>query len=497
MTFKTPNCSFLTLSANSYVFAVLLEIRVSTLVSEGSPTSAISVGCIKMFENLTNKLENIFSKLKSAPSLSEEQVDSGLKEIRQALLEADVALPVVKEFISNIKPKAIGQEIIRSTSPGQMIVKLVHDEMVGILGFKNEELNLSAIPPVSLLLVGLQGSGKTTSAAKLGKLIEKNFKKKVMLVSLDIYRPAAQEQLKILGEKNNITNLPIIEKQQPIDITKRALTAANLNGSDVIIFDTAGRTQIDLPMMSEIKQIKEIINPSETILVADSLTGQIAANVAKEFDEAVNLSSIILTRVDGDGRGGAALSMKQVTGKPIKYIGVGEKITDFELFHPDRIANRILGMGDVVSLVEKAAQDLDEDKVKKTEEELKKGVFTMDTYLSQLRQMKKMGGMEGVMSLLPGVSKIKSQMNDSSIDERMLVENEAVILSMTSQEKENPKIISGSRRKRIAQGSGVDVSKINRLLKQFKTMSEMMKKMSQGKKIPSGVIPDEIINQIK
>jgi len=450
-----------------------------------------------MFENLTNKLENIFSKLKSAPSLSEEQVDSGLKEIRQALLEADVALPVVKEFISNIKPKAIGQEIIRSTSPGQMIVKLVHDEMVGILGFKNEELNLSAIPPVSLLLVGLQGSGKTTSAAKLGKLIEKNFKKKVMLVSLDIYRPAAQEQLKILGEKNNITNLPIIEKQQPIDITKRALTAANLNGSDVIIFDTAGRTQIDLPMMSEIKQIKEIINPSETILVADSLTGQIAANVAKEFDEAVNLSSIILTRVDGDGRGGAALSMKQVTGKPIKYIGVGEKITDFELFHPDRIANRILGMGDVVSLVEKAAQDLDEDKVKKTEEELKKGVFTMDTYLSQLRQMKKMGGMEGVMSLLPGVSKIKSQMNDSSIDERMLVENEAVILSMTSQEKENPKIISGSRRKRIAQGSGVDVSKINRLLKQFKTMSEMMKKMSQGKKIPSGVIPDEIINQIK
>ena len=497
MTFKTPNCSFLELSANSYVFAVLLEIRVSTLVSEGSPTSAISVGCIKMFENLTNKLENIFSKLKSAPSLSEEQVDSGLKEIRQALLEADVALPVVKEFISNIKPKAIGQEIIRSTSPGQMIVKLVHDEMVGILGFKNEELNLSSIPPVSLLLVGLQGSGKTTSAAKLGKLIEKNFKKKVMLVSLDIYRPAAQEQLKILGEKNNITNLPIIEKQQPIDITKRAMTAANLNGSDVIIFDTAGRTQIDLPMMSEIKQIKEIINPSETILVADSLTGQIAANVAKEFDAAVNLSSIILTRVDGDGRGGAALSMKQVTGKPIKYIGVGEKITDFELFHPDRIANRILGMGDVVSLVEKAAQDLDEDKVKKAEEELKKGVFTMDTYLSQLRQMKKMGGMEGVMSLLPGVSKIKSQMNDSSIDERMIVENEAVILSMTTQEKENPKIISGSRRKRIAQGSGVDVSKINRLLKQFKMMSEMMKKMSQGKKIPSGVIPDEIINQIK
>ena len=450
-----------------------------------------------MFNNLTNKLENIFSKLKSAPSLSEEQVDSGLKEIRQALLEADVALPVAKEFIANVKIKSVGQEIIRSTSPGQMIVKIVYDELVNILGAKNEELNLKAVPPISLLLVGLQGSGKTTSAAKLAKLIEKNFKKKVMLVSLDVYRPAAQEQLKILAETNNILNLPIVEKQQPIDITKRALNAANLNGSDVIIFDTAGRTQIDLPMMSEIKQVKEIINPIETILVADSLTGQIAVNVAKEFDIAVSLSSIILTRVDGDGRGGAALSMKYVTGKPIKYIGVGEKIGDFELFHPDRIANRIIGMGDVVSLVEKASQDIDEEKIKKTEEELKKGVFTMDTYLSQLRQMKKMGGMEGVMSLLPGVNKMKTQMDNASIDEKMLIENEAVILSMTKKEKENPKIISGSRRKRISQGAGVDVSKINKLLKQFKMMSDMMKKMSQGKKIPSGVMPDEIINQLK
>ena len=450
-----------------------------------------------MFNNLTNKLENIFSKLKSAPSLSEEQVDSGLKEIRQALIEADVALPVAKEFIANVKPKAIGQEIIRSTSPGQMIVKIVYDELVNILGAKNEELNLKAVPPVSILLVGLQGSGKTTSAAKLAKLIEKNFKKKVMLVSLDVYRPAAQEQLRLLAEQNNILNLPIVEKQQPIDITKRALNAANLNGSDVIIFDTAGRTQLDLPMMSEIKQVKKIINPVETILVADSLTGQIAVNVAKEFDIAVSLSSIILTRVDGDGRGGAALSMKYVTGKPIKYIGVGEKISDFELFHPNRIANRIIGMGDVVSLVEKASQDIDEEKIKKTEEELKKGVFTMDTYLSQLRQMKKMGGMEGVMSLLPGVNKMKTQMDNASIDEKMLIENEAVILSMTKKEKENPKIISGSRRKRISQGAGVDVSKINKLLKQFKMMSDMMKKMSQGKKIPSGVMPDEIINQLK
>ena len=450
-----------------------------------------------MFENLTNKLESIFTKLKSAPSLTEEQVDSGLKEIRLALLEADVALPVTKEFIKNIKPKAIGQEIIKSTSPGQMIVKIVFDELVRILGSKNEELSFKSVPPASLLLVGLQGSGKTTSAAKLAKTIEKNFKKKVMLVSLDVYRPAAQEQLKLLANANDIQCLPIVDKQQPIDITKRAINAANINGSDVIIFDTAGRTQVDLHMMTEIKQIKEIINPTETILVADSLTGQIAVNVAKEFDSTVNLSGIILTRVDGDARGGAALSMKHITGKPIKYIGVGEKITDLEIFHPDRLANRILGMGDVISLVEKAQQDLSQEKIKKTEEELKKGIFTMDSYLSQLRQMKKMGGMEGVMSMLPGINKMKSKMDQANIDEKMLIENEAIILSMTKKEKENPKIISGSRRKRISIGSGVEVSKINKLLKQFKMMSDMMKKMSKGKKIPSGLIPDEMLNQIK
>ena len=450
-----------------------------------------------MFENLTNKLESIFSKLKAAPSLTEEQVDSGLKEIRLALLEADVALPVTKEFINNIKPKAIGQEIIRSTSAGQMIVKIVYDELVNILGSKNEGLNFKAVPPVSLLLVGLQGSGKTTSTAKLAKNIEKNFNKKVMVVSLDVYRPAAQEQLKLISETNGIQCLPIVDKQGPIDIAKRALNVANLNGSDIIIFDTAGRTQVDLTMMSEIKLIKDITKPAETILVADSLTGQIAVNVAKEFDNAVNLSGIILTRVDGDSRGGAALSMKHVTGKPIKYIGVGEKITDLELFHPDRLANRILGMGDVVTLVEKAQQDISEEKIKEKEDELKKGIFTMDSYLSQLRQMKKMGGMEGVMSMLPGANKMKTKMDQANIDEKMLVENEAIILSMTKEEKANPKIISGSRRKRISKGSGVDVSKINKLLKQFKMMADMMKKMSQGKKIPSGIIPDEMFNQLK
>ena len=450
-----------------------------------------------MFENLTNKIESIFSKLKSAPSLNETDVDSGLKEIRVALLEADVALEVTKDFLKNVKLKAVGQDIIKSTSAGQMIVKIVYDELVKILGSKNEELDFKAVPPVSILLVGLQGSGKTTSSAKLAKIIENKYKKKVMLVSLDVYRPAAQEQLKILAEANDIQSLPIIQNQQPLDITKRALNTARLNGSEVILFDTAGRNQIDLSMMSELKSLKEILKPKETILVADSLTGQIAVNIAKEFDTSIDISGIILTRVDGDARGGAALSMKHVTGKPIKFIGVGEKITDLEVFHPDRLANRILGMGDIVTLVEKAQQDLSEEKIKKTEEEFKKGLFTLDSYLSQLRQMKKMGGMEGVMSMLPGINKMKAKMDQANIDEKMLIENEAIILSMTKKERENPKIVGGSRKKRISKGSGVDVSKINKLLKQFKMMSDMMKKMSQGKKIPSGIVPDEILKQLK
>ena len=449
-----------------------------------------------MFENLTNKLEGIFNKLKRAPSLNEAQVETGLKEIRQALLAADVALPVVKKFIEDIKPKAIGQEIIRSTSPGQMLVKIVYDQLVEVLGGKTEEINLKAVPPASILLVGLQGSGKTTTAVKLAKNLEKSLNKKILLVSLDIYRPAAQEQLKVLCEKNSLNVLPIIKDQVPLDIAQRALNAANLAGTDVIIFDTAGRTQIDLSMMSEIKNIKDAVKPVETMLVADSLTGQIAVNLASEFDKAVNLTSIILTRVDGDGRGGAALSMKQTTGKPIKFLGVGEKIADLESFHPDRLANRILGMGDIVSLVEKASQDLDEEKIKLTEEKIKKGNFTFDDYLLQLRQMKKMGGMEGVLSLLPGVGKVKEQMQNANIDEKLLSSNEAIILSMTKKERSNPDIISGSRRKRISLGSGTDVQTINRLLKQFKMMSKMMKKMSKGGGPQSGM-PPELFNQFK
>ena len=452
-----------------------------------------------MFENLTNKFEEIFSSLKKAPSLDERQVDEGLRNIKQALLEADVSLPVVKEFIEKIKPKALGQEIIRSTSPGQMLVKIVYDELVKLLGDTSSDVNLNAVPPVSMMLVGLQGSGKTTTTAKLAKYLEKNKKKKLMMVSLDVYRPAAQEQLKFLGEQNNILTLPVVNGQLPADICRRAISAANLNGAEIILFDTAGRTQIDLQMMSEIKQIESIINPTEAFLVADSLTGQIAAEVAKEFKNTVNLTGIILTRADGDARGGAAVSMKYVSHVPIKFLGVGEKIDNLEIFHPDRIANRILGMGDVVSLVEKAAQDLSEENIKKTEENLKKGNFSMEDYLTQLRQMKKMGGIEGVMSFLPGVSKIKSQMDQAGVDEKIITQNEAIILSMTKKERENPKIIDGSRRKRIANGSGTDVATINKLLKQFKMMSEMMKKMSKGnvKGMTDKGIPPELFNQLK
>ena len=452
-----------------------------------------------MFENLTNKFEEIFSSLKKAPSLDEKQVDEGLRSIRQALLEADVSLTVAKEFVDKVKPKTLGQEIIRSTSPGQMVVKIVYDELVNLLGESNAEINLNAVPPVSIMLVGLQGSGKTTTTAKLAKFLEKNKKKKIMMVSLDVYRPAAQEQLKTLGEQNDILTLPAIQGQLPADICRRALSAATLNGADIILFDTAGRTQIDLQMMSEIKEIEKTIKPSEVILVADSLTGQVAAEVAKEFKNTVNVSGIILTRADGDGRGGAALSMKFVSQVPIKFLGIGEKIENFEVFHPDRIANRILGMGDIVSLVEKASQDLGEENIKKAEENLKKGKFSMEDYLTQLRQMKKMGGIEGLMSFMPGVSKIKSQMDKAGVDEKIITQNEAIILSMTKKERENPKIIDGSRRKRIANGSGTDVATINKLLKQLKMMSEMMKKMSKGnlKGMEDKGIPPELFNQPK
>ena len=453
-----------------------------------------------MFENLTDKIESAFSFFNKITRLDEKQADEGLRKIRQALLESDVALSVTKKFIEDVKPKIIGQEVLKSVTPGQMIIKIVNDELINVLGSEKSDLNLENVPPVKILLVGLQGSGKTTSTAKLAHFLQKKLTKKVLMTSLDIYRPAAQQQLQVLGNDNDIKTLPIIEGQLPVEISKRALNAVSLSGEDVVIFDTAGRTQIDQQMMMELKHLENEIQPHEIILVADSLTGQDAVNIAQEFQKTVNLSSIILTRIDGDGKGGAALSMKAVTGCPIKFLATGEKIDQLEAFHPDRIANRILGMGDVVSLVEKVAEDLEQEKIEKIEEDIKKGSFTFDTYLQQIRQMKKVGGMSGVLSMMPGVSKMKKQIDESNLDESLLNKQEAIILAMTQKERDNPKIIGGSRKKRIANGSGTDISMVNKLLKQHKIMTNVMKKMSKGGRgALQGLdgIPPDLLNNLK
>ncbi|EMH80806.1 signal recognition particle subunit FFH/SRP54 (srp54) [alpha proteobacterium HIMB114] len=453
-----------------------------------------------MFENLTDKIESAFSFFNKITRLDEKQADEGLRKIRQALLESDVALSVTKKFIEDVKPKIIGQEVLKSITPGQMIIKIVNDELINVLGSEKSDLNLENVPPVKILVVGLQGSGKTTSTAKLAHFLQKKLTKKVLMTSLDIYRPAAQQQLQVLGNDNDIKTLPIIEGQLPVEISKRALNAVSLSGEDVVIFDTAGRTQIDQQMMMELKQLENEIRPHEIILVADSLTGQDAVNIAQEFQKTVNLSSIILTRIDGDGKGGAALSMKAVTGCPIKFLATGEKIDQLETFHPDRIANRILGMGDVVSLVEKVAEDLEQEKIEKIEDDIKKGSFTFDTYLQQIRQMKKVGGMSGVLSMMPGVSKMKKQIDESNLDESLLNKQEAIILSMTQKERDNPKIIGGSRKKRIANGSGTDISMVNKLLKQHKMMTNVMKKMSKGGRgALQGLdgIPPDLLNNLK
>jgi len=453
-----------------------------------------------MFENLTDKIESAFSFFNKITRLDEKQADEGLRKIRQALLESDVALSVTKKFIEDVKPKIIGQEVLKSVTPGQMIIKIVNDELINVLGSEKSDLNLENVPPVKILVVGLQGSGKTTSTAKLAHFLQKKLSKKVLMTSLDIYRPAAQQQLQVLGNDNDIKTLPIVEGQLPVEISKRALNAVSLSGEDVVIFDTAGRTQIDQQMMMELKQLENEIQPHEIVLVADSLTGQDAVNIAQEFQKTVNLSSIILTRIDGDGKGGAALSMKAVTGCPIKFLATGEKIDQLEAFHPDRIANRILGMGDVVSLVEKVAEDLEQEKIEKIEEDIKKGSFTFDTYLQQIRQMKKVGGMSGVLSMMPGVSKMKKQIDESNLDESLLNKQEAIILSMTQKERDNPKIIGGSRKKRIANGSGTDISMVNKLLKQHKMMTNVMKKMSKGGRgALQGLdgIPPDLLNNLK
>ena len=433
-----------------------------------------------MFDSLSDKLVSAFDKIRGKGSLSEGDIANAMKEVRLALIEADVALDVVKQFISDVTSEAQGQQITKSVKPDQMVFKIVQDKLTDLLGGKNTEndINLSS-PPSSIMLVGLQGSGKTTSAAKMGMML-KNSGKKVLLASLDVQRPAAMEQLQILGDQTNIDVLPIEKNQRPIEITKRSNQLAKLSGYDVVILDTAGRTSVDDELMNELSEVYSESKPSEVFLVADAMTGQEAANVAKSFKEKSNVTSIILTRVDGDARGGAALSMSNITNCPIKFMGTGEKIEAFETFKAERIASRILGMGDVVSLVEKAQSEVKEEEAKDLAKKISKGTFDFNDFRKQLNQMKKMGGMQGILSLLPGAQKIKKQMAVGGLDDKILVRMDSMISSMTSKERVNPKILNGSRKRRIAEGSGNSVQDLNRLLKQFKRMTLMMKKM--GKK---------------
>ncbi len=433
-----------------------------------------------MFDSLQEKLGGIFAKLKRSGALSEADVTAALREVRVALLEADVALPVVKDFIDKVKERSVGQEVLRSVTPGQMVVKIVHDALVDMLGSEASGINVDAPPPAAVLMVGLQGSGKTTSTAKIAKRLQDKHKKRVLMASLDTRRPAAQEQLKILGEQAGVATLPILSGQTPLDIAKRAMTAGRLQGYDVVMLDTAGRLHIDAALMAEVIAVRDATDPVETLLVADALTGQDAVNVAKEFNDKVGISGVVLTRMDGDGRGGAALSMRAVTGKPIKLAGVGEKLDALEDFHPDRVANRILGMGDVVSLVEKAAETIDREEAERIAKKMKAGAFDLDDLKGQLRQMTKLGGMGGILGMLPGVGNMQKQMAQANIDDRMLKRQIAIIDSMTPKERKKPDLLNASRKRRVAAGAGVEVQDINRLLKMHRQMADMMKKMGKG-----------------
>jgi signal recognition particle subunit SRP54 len=436
-----------------------------------------------MFDNLSDRLNSIFDGLKRRGALKESDVTAALREVRVALLEADVALPVVKSFIDKVKVKAVGQEVLKSVTPGQQVIKIVNDELVAMLGSEASAINTAGVPPVAILMVGLQGSGKTTTTAKIAKRLTEKEKKKVLMASLDVRRPAAQEQLKVLGEQIGVKTLPIIAGQMPVDIARRAMDAAKLQGFDVVMLDTAGRLHVDQSLMAEVIAVRDNTMPLETLLVADSLTGQDAVNVAKEFDAQVGITGVALTRMDGDGRGGAALSMRAVTGKPIKLAGTGEKMDALEDFHPERVASRILGMGDVVSLVEKASETIEQEEAEKMAKKMAKGEFDLDDLRSQLQQMSKMGGMKGVLGMLPGVGKLKQAMNQSNMDDKVFKRQEAIITSMTLKERKQPKMINASRKKRIAAGSGTSVPEVNKLLKMHMQMAKMMKKMSQmGKK---------------
>jgi signal recognition particle subunit SRP54 len=437
-----------------------------------------------MFESLSEKLGGILDRLTKRGALSEADVDAALREVRRALLEADVALDVARAFVDKVRERAVGVDVIKSVTPGQMVVKIVHDELIATLGAEGQGIDLNAPAPVAIMMVGLQGSGKTTTAAKLAKRLGDRLKRKTLMASLDVRRPAAMEQLAVLGRDIGVDTLPVVAGQQPAQIARRALEAGRLGGYDVVLLDTAGRTTLDEAMMAEAAEVKRAANPHEVLLVADALTGQDAVNLARSFNERVGLTGIVLTRIDGDGRGGAALSMRAVTGKPIKLIGTGEKMDALEEFDPARIAGRILGMGDIVSLVEKAAANIDAEKAMRTAERMRKGAFDLNDLRDQLDQMAKMGGIGGLMGMMPGVAKIKNQIANANLDDNLLKRQKAMIDSMTPKERRNPDLLKNSRKKRIVAGSGTKVEELNKLLKMHRGMADMMKAMGGAKRGP-------------
>jgi signal recognition particle subunit SRP54 len=433
-----------------------------------------------MFDSLSGKFSDIFDRLRRRGALSESDVNEALREIRLALLDADVALPVVKDFVAKVKEQAVGAEVLRSVSPGQMVVKIVNDALIEALGGLPVPLNLNAVSPIPFLMVGLQGSGKTTTSAKIALRLKTRERKKVLLASLDTQRPAAQLQLEQLAQRAEVASLPIIAGQTPLQIAQRAMDTARREVFDVVILDTAGRLSIDLALMEEVKAIRNAVNPAETLLVVDAMTGQDAVSTATAFNEALSVTGIVMTRLDGDARGGAALSMRSVTGAPIKLAGMGEKLDALDEFNPERIAGRILGMGDIVGLVEKAAANIDQAEAEKLAKKMAKGKFDLDDYAAQLKQIAKMGSLSGIMGMLPGVGKIKQQLADANLETTVFKRHAAIIGSMTPGERRNPDILKASRKKRIAAGSGTSVQEVNKLLKQFDDMSTMMKRMNKA-----------------
>jgi signal recognition particle subunit SRP54 len=432
-----------------------------------------------MFEKLTERLGDVFGRLTRRGALTEADVDAALREVRVALLEADVALPVVRDFLAKVREKAVGEAVLKSVTPGQMVVKIVHDALVEALGGASVGVDLNAPAPVVVMMVGLQGSGKTTTTAKIALRLKNRERKRVLMASLDTRRPAAQEQLAVLGRQTEVPTLPVIPGEPPVAIAKRALQTGRLEGHDVVILDTAGRLHVDEELMAEAAAVHQATSPTETLLVVDAMTGQDAVHVATQFRDRMKLTGVVLTRVDGDARGGAALSMRAVTGCPIKLIGVGEKVDALEDFHPDRIAGRILGMGDIVGLVERAAETVEREQAEKMAAKLQKGQFDLDDFADQLRQLQKMGGLGGVLGLLPGIGKIQKQLESAKIDERMIKRQQAIISSMTRMERRRPEIIKASRKQRIASGSGASVQEVNRLLKQHMEMARMVKQMGK------------------